>query len=269
MQIDFIAILVAVLVLGALGAAFGIILGIAGKKFEVKIDPRISAVRECLGGANCGACGFAGCDAFAEAVVNLKASPNGCPPGGQASAEAIGKILGIDVPVGEPMVARVMCMGTSGIAKKRYEYDGYASCRIATSMAGGPKQCAYSCIGLGDCIDACSFNGISIEDGVAKIDANKCKGCGECVVECPRSAIRLTPRSATVNVRCRNADIGRTAVNVCMKACIGCKRCETACNVGAISVVNGCASIDYDKCTRCGECARVCPRGCITDEVNV
>jgi len=261
---NVIAIVTALLVLGALGLLMGIMLGAADKKFHVETDPRVEQVRACLGGANCGACGFAGCDAFAEAVVEGKAKPNGCPPGGAAAAEAIGEILGVKVEATEPMVARVICQGTSGIAKDRYIYDGLKSCRVAASMAGGPKECRFACIGLGDCMDHCAFDAISMVDGIAHIDAVLCKGCGSCVESCPRNVIELRPVDAQVMVRCRNTDVARQARSACMKACIACGRCVKECKYEAIKVENGFARIDTTKCTRCGDCAKVCPCNCIT-----
>lgn len=259
-----IAIVLAFLVLGALGVAFGALLSFADKKFYVEVDPRIAAVRACLGGANCGACGFAGCDAFAEAVVEGKAPANGCPPGGEAAAKGIGEVMGVNVEAQAPVVARVMCQGTHGVVKDRYVYDGLRSCRVAASLAGGPKTCRFSCVGLGDCVLKCAFEAIRIEDTIAVIDPLKCKGCGECVDVCPRGVIQLKPLDAQVLVRCRNSDVAREARAVCMKACIGCGRCTKECKYDAIHVENGYARIDEEKCIRCGECAAVCPCKCIT-----
>lgn len=258
------AIVYALLILGALGLVFGAVLGVADKKFHVETDARVDQVRAALGGANCGACGFAGCDAFAEAVVAGTAKPNGCPAGGPAAAKAIGEALGITVEATAPMVAKVLCQGTSGVAKDRYLYDGYKSCRVAASVAGGPKECRFACIGLGDCADVCAFNGITMEDGVARINEALCHGCGACVERCPRSAIQLFSVDAQINVRCRNSDVARVARAVCMKACIGCGRCVKECQYGAIQVEGGFAHIDTQKCTRCGACAAVCPCKCIT-----
>lgn len=258
------AILYALLALGALGLVFGLVLGVADKKFHVEVDPRVEKVRACLGGANCGACGFAGCDAFAEAVVAGKVLPNGCPAGGAATACAIGEVLGITVETKAPVVARVICQGTCGVAKERYEYDGYKSCRVAASMAGGPKQCRFSCVGLGDCALACAFDAITMKDGIAYIDEKKCVGCGACVDVCPHNVIHLKPADASVLVRCQNRDVARVARDVCMKACIACGRCVKTCKYDAIKVENGFAVIDEEKCTRCGECAEVCPCKCIT-----
>ena len=257
-------ILYAGILLGALGIIFGGVLSFASKKFHVEVDERVAQVRECLGGANCGACGYPGCDGFAAAVVAGEAPVNGCAPAGEKGAKAIGKIMGVDAGATEKLVARVLCQGENGIAKERYQYDGYQSCSTAAGLAGGPKDCRFACLGLGDCMDKCVFGAIHMENGIAHIDPEKCTACGACVKACPRSVIKLLPVSSKVIVRCRNSDTARAARAVCMDACIGCGRCKKECQYEAITVENGFARIDPDKCTRCGACAAVCPCKCIT-----
>ena len=257
-------ILYAGLLLGILGLIFGLVLTFASKKFHVDVDERVGQIKECLGGANCGACGYAGCDAFAQAVVDGQAPINGCAPAGEKGIKEIGRIMGMEAPTGEKMVARVLCQGTNGIAKDRYKYDGYQSCAVAASLAGGPKDCRFACIGLGDCQDKCAFDAIKMENGIAVVDPEKCTACGACVKACPRGVLKLMPLSQNVIVRCRNQDVARLARAVCMDACIGCGRCKKECQYEAIVVENGCAHIDPDKCTRCGACAHVCPCKCIT-----
>ncbi len=257
-------IVYAVSLLGGLGLAFGLLLTLASKLFAVEVDERVGKVRECLGGANCGACGFAGCDAFAEAVVAGKAPADGCPPAGKAAASAIAEIMGVTIEEKERMIARVLCQGRPGVANTRYVYDGYKSCAIAANIAGGPKECRFACVGLGDCVDVCHFDAISIVDGLARINPDACQSCGMCVDVCPRGVLKLLPVSSKVIVRCRNSDVARAARAVCMDACIGCSRCVKECKYGAIAVENGYARIDPAKCVRCGDCAAVCPCNCIT-----
>ena len=258
-------ILYAGAVLGVLGIVFGLVLNFAGKKFHVEVDERIEKVRACLGGANCGACGYPGCDGFAEAVVRGDAKPNGCAPAGEKGAAEIARIMGVEAQSTERLVARVLCQGRDGIAISRYNYDGYRSCIVAAGIAGGPKSCRFACIGLGDCMDHCAFGAISMVGGLAHIDEKKCAGCGACAENCPRGAIRMLPVSQSVVVRCRNRDTAREARAVCMNACIGCGRCKRECTYDAITIQDGCAHIDPAKCTRCGACEKVCPCRCITN----
>lgn len=260
---NFVFALTAAGILGAIGLVFGLVLGVAGKKFAVEVDERVVKVRECLGGANCGACGFAGCDAFAEAVVKGNAPVNGCTPGGAAAAKAIGEIMGVSAEAKEPVVARVRCSGNCDNMIRRYDYEGYESCTAAAAVAGGPKACHFACVGVGDCMRACKFGAISISDGVAHIDPDKCAGCGMCEAACPRNIIHLLPRSQTILVACRNKAVGRIARQQCKTACIACGKCAKTCPSQAIAVVEGVAQIDETKCTRCGACVPACPMHCI------
>ena len=63
------SILTATIVLGLLALLAAVILYVCSKKFAVYEDPRIAQVSECLPGANCGGCGYAGCNALADALV--------------------------------------------------------------------------------------------------------------------------------------------------------------------------------------------------------
>lgn len=257
-------IVYAVAVMCALGAVFGVVLSFADKKFAVPVDERVQLIREKLAGANCGACGFPGCDGFAEAVAKGEAPVNGCPPGGADCAAALAEIMGVSVGVGVQEVARLRCQGEKGVANESFEYDGIKTCFAASEFSGGPKACQYSCIGLGDCMRACVFDAIEIVNGIAVINPDKCTACGMCVDACPRNLISLLPKESTVLVRCMSLNNARVTRQSCSKGCIGCKRCEKACEFDAIHVVNGIAVIDAEKCTNCKACVEVCPNACIT-----
>ncbi|MHC1786244.1 MAG: RnfABCDGE type electron transport complex subunit B [Christensenellales bacterium] len=258
------AILFAVAVLGGFGVIFGVVLSFADKVFAVPVDTRVALVREAVAGANCGACGYPGCDAFSAAVVKGEAKTDGCTPGGAKSASALAAIMGVEGVVGDPVVARIRCQGGDGIAKDKAVYEGYESCRHAMTLAGGPKLCPSACVGLKDCFKVCKFDAISFVNNLCVIDPAKCTACGMCVKECPNSLIKLLPRAATVTVRCMNTLAPKPANDSCKHACIGCKKCEKACEYDAIHVNNYLALIDTDKCTKCQACIAVCPNQCIT-----
>ncbi len=258
------AIIAAIAVLGGLGIVFGALISVTDKVFAVQVDERVAKVRENVAGANCGACGYPGCDAFSEAVVKGEAPVTGCTPGGAKSAEALAGIMGVVSESMEPSVARIRCQGGCGISVDRYEYTGIKSCAHAASLAGGPKVCPSACYGLGDCQKVCQFDAISFENGLCVIDPEKCTACGMCVAQCPNSLIKLLPKAASVTVRCRNTQPPKVAMPVCTYSCIACKRCEKACEYDAIHVNNFLAEIDPAKCTRCEACVAVCPKKCIT-----
>lgn len=258
------AVLIAGGVMGALAIIFAIVLGIADKKFAVDIDARVPQITECLGGANCGACGYAGCAALAEAIVRGDVEPNACPASKGEKMRRISEILGVEASSQAPMVATLICSGDCETAAVRYEYDGVPNCRIANGLAGGPKKCTWACIGMGDCIRDCKFGAITMgKNGLPQFNKAKCTGCGACAKQCPRGAITLIPVTAKVAILCRNDDNGKEAKDNCKNACIGCRRCEKTCPAEAISLVGKHCVIDQAKCIGCLECTKVCPMGCI------
>lgn len=97
-------ILIPVIIVAAIGLIAGVGLSLASKFMSVPVDEKQEKVRGALPGANCGACGFSGCDGYAAAVASGEAPPDKCAPGGAAAAAAIAKILGVEV-ITEPKVA--------------------------------------------------------------------------------------------------------------------------------------------------------------------
>lgn len=260
------SILVALLVVALVGLAAAILLVLACHFFGVEEDEKYSKVRACLPGANCGACGFAGCDGYAKAVVEGSAVANLCIPGALDVVEQISAILGIRVEepeIKEPSVAVVHCNGTCEASPRRANYSGADSCHAAVLLYGGPGACSYGCLGCGDCAEACFADAICIQDGIAHVDSRVCIGCGMCAKACPKGIITLKPRDSKTVVLCNNKDKGAVARKNCKNACIGCKKCELNCPEKAISVVNNLAVIDYDKCTGCNVCVDNCPTHCL------
>ena len=245
----------------AIAAVLGIILAAASKIFFVKTDERIEKIKECLPGANCGGCGYAGCEALASAIVSGKAPVNGCSVCSDETVKNISAIMGLSGDIETVrMRAQVMCSGTNDLAKKKYVYEGVSDCVAANRLSGGDKVCPNGCIGLGTCADACKFGAIKIINGVAAVDYELCKACGACVAACPKKLIRLVPASIPYWVGCMSADKGAVTRGYCDAGCIGCKLCEKNCEAGAITVTDNVAEIDYTKCTGCGKCESVCPR---------
>lgn len=253
-------IIIPVIVLGVMGLVFGALLGIAAKAFRVEKDERIEQVQELLAGANCGGCGYAGCSAFAEAVVAGKANPSACPSTKKENIHQIAEIMGVSVEDGEKMVAKVLCSGTCDKTSVKYQYDGITDCVAVYRFGGGEKTCLYGCTGYGSCVRACLFDAIHVIDGVAHVDRDKCTGCGACVSTCPKRIIELVPAKQRTFVVCRSKEKGVVIKDICQAGCIGCKICEKNCPKDAVHVVDNIAKIDYDKCVNCGICASKCPR---------
>ena len=257
-------ILLTTLVIVLIGIIVGVSLVYAGKKFHVDVDEREAAVRECLPGNNCGACGFAGCDAMAAAIVAGDAPVNGCPVGGAPVAEKIGGIMGKDAQVLERQVAFVRCKGSCEVTHNQGNYIGIQDCRSAVFSGVNVTDCSYGCLGFGSCAAVCQQDAIHVVNGVAVVDRAKCVGCGLCVKACPRGLIELVPESKHVSVQCSNQDKGPIVKKVCSAGCIGCGMCQRQCEYDAIHVADNLASVTYENCVQCGKCAEKCPAKVIT-----
>ena len=257
-------ILIPVLILVGIGIVCAVLLTIAATFFSVPDDERAISIRDALPNANCGACGYSGCDAYAKALAEGKTDQtNLCIPGGDLAARQIAKIFGIDALDVVEHVAYVGCNGTCDAVEKKYEYEGQKTCRTANLAYSGDRMCNFACLGYGDCVRACPTAAISIENGVAKVDPRKCIGCGICTRECPNKLFRLINDTTRVVVECANHDKGAVTRKACKNGCIACGKCEKACPHDAIHVIDNLATIDYSKCTGCGACVKVCPTHCI------
>ncbi len=257
-------LLPAIIGLGALGLFFGLGLGLASRKFAVKIDPRVESILGTLPGANCGACGMAGCSGFAEAVIAGKVEPGGCAPGGAEVAIRLGDILELEVKPGEKKVARVQCQGGKEIAAEKFIYRGVNDCRAAALLFGGNKVCSYGCLGLGTCAEVCPFGVINLsEEGLPIIAEALCTGCGKCARACPRGSLSLVLEKAPVHILCKSLEKGRQVKAACKIGCIGCSLCVRVCPKKAITMENNLACIDYSRCDGCGQCVKKCPTKCI------
>ncbi|MDW5300597.1 MAG: RnfABCDGE type electron transport complex subunit B [Sedimentibacter sp.] len=256
-------------VTGGIGIVCGVLLAVAAKLFEVEVDQKVIDIRNALPGANCGACGFAGCDAMANAIASGKAPANGCPVANKEAHEKIAAIMGVKAETSEKKVAHVMCQGCDSLATKKYDFSGVHDCKAAAAIAGGDKSCQWGCLGYGNCVAVCAFDAIKIVDGVAVIDKEKCTACGKCIEECPKGVIELVPYKNSVIVGCHNKDFGKAVKDVCSVGCIGCKICEKNCAFDAIHVIDNLARIDYDKCTHCMVCVEKCPTKAIQGDLSI
>ena len=255
-------IIVPLIVLGLLGFLMGVGLGIASKKFAVERDPRFDAIMSILPGANCGACGFVGCQSYAEALLSGRAKPGACPAGGSSVTEKLSKYLGVDAGDLAKMTARIYCCGDT--SREKGAYEGIKNCAAASLVLGGNIMCGYGCLGLGDCVAVCQFDAIKVRKGIPpEIDEEKCRACGLCVKICPKKLIKLIPKEKKYMIACSSNDKGRIVKQACATGCIACGLCVKKCPLQAISIQNNLAVIDYKKCCNTGECFKSCPTKCI------
>ncbi|MBA4372514.1 MAG: electron transporter RnfB [Thermodesulfovibrio sp.] len=253
--------------LAGLGTVFGLGIAMAAKRFAVEIDPRVEKVKDVLAHAHCGACGYAGCEQYAEAVVkNPDVSPNLCIPAGAKGAEAVALITGKKAEIMEPQFARIMCQGGWSKSVKRFAYEGVQDCRAAILAGGGDKACRYGCLGYGTCSRVCPFGAITMTDNhLPFVDITKCTGCRKCEQACPTKAIEVLPATKQVLVTCHSRDKGGDTRKNCEIGCIACGICVKVCPFDAPSLQNNLSKIDINKCKVCGLCATKCPTKAITD----
>jgi len=257
-------ILIPVLTLSILGLIFGIGLAIASKKLCVNTDPMVEVVYAHLAGANCGACGMAGCMGFAESLVSGGSTLDKCPVTEPVKKKEIAELLGHEMHGKLKMIAVLHCGGGNKV-KDRFQYTGIKDCIAANLLAGGQKACVYGCLGFGTCAKACPFGAIKMneETGLPEVDYDKCTACGKCVAACPKKLFNLTPIDKDYHTNCSSLDFGKAVLDVCPVGCIACHKCEKSCPVQAIKIVNNLAIFDYNKCQDKGECLKVCPTKCI------
>ena len=268
-------IVIAIALLGGLGLGFGLVLAAASKVFYVETDPRLDQLNECLPGANCGGCGYAGCGAYAEAVLNGEAPIGACASGGNECAQAMAAIMGVKAEAVTRKVALVRCSGaktydkdgnlTKG-AKVKANYEGFKDCMAASKVGGsGPVACKFGCIGYGSCVKACKYGAIKVVNNVAVVNEDLCVGCMACAAACPRNLIVPVEPGRNVVIACNSMAKGAVTTRSCTVGCIGCGLCKKICPKGAITVTKNLAVIDYDLCDNCGLCATVCPKKLIKD----
>ena len=250
-----------ILLVAGMGLVFAALLTVAAKFFAVPENENVSKCRECLPGANCGACGYKGCDDYAAALGNGETTvTNLCVPGGEKAAADLAAVLGLNAMESVKKVANLRCSGTHAVTAPAVDYRGIATCK-ANKLSGGRSACGFGCLGFGDCVAACPYEAICIsDDGIPYVNRDKCVGCGMCAKACPQKLIDILPVTARVQVACSCTLPGAAVGKACSAGCIGCGLCEKSCKFDAIHVVDKLARIDYDKCKNCGMCAKACPK---------
>ena len=257
-------IVTSIIVLFLLGFVASAILSAASKLLYVEEDPRVEAVTEALPGANCGGCGYAGCEGYAAAVIsNPDVPPNLCCAGGAEVSERVAELSGKAMGDSEPMVAFRRCDRVGGKVQKQFAYQGISTCSAAKMLLDGPYACKYACLGLGDCVRACPFNAMSLVNDLVYIDPDSCTSCGSCVRACPNSILELVPKRSRVMIFCSSQDKAKEVTSVCETGCISCMKCVKKCPANAISMQDNRIVIDHQACLDYGpECEEACVAAC-------
>jgi electron transport complex protein RnfB len=249
-----------------LGLVFGFALAMAAARFQVPVNPLVERVRDRLPAANCGACGFAGCQAYAEAVVERgEVSPNLCIPGRAAVAGAVAEFTGKQLGAVVDRVVVLRCHGTTAYARDEALYAGIETCTAASLVFGGPKACKNGCLGLGECVEACPFGALVMTgDGIPEVDQDRCTGCGICVTTCPKDLWSFVPRVHRIELSCVAYDRKSVIRAACAVGCTLCRRCVSKCPAGAVTWDGSTIVVDHERCLAygpscCEVCVDVCP----------
>ena len=258
-------VLVAGLIMAALGGLLGGVLAFAYRFLRVPEDPRLLRVEQMLPATNCGGCGEPGCRAFADALLAGRRQPSGCTVASPGAVAAIAAFLGVDAGTLDRQVARLHCAGGKAQAVQIAAYDGFETCRAAHVTGGGGKGCSWGCLGLADCEQACTFGAIEMNDnGLPVVLVDKCTACGDCVVACPRDLFELLPVQQPLLVQCRVPLAGEAARALCAVACDACGRCVQDAPDGAIRMVDNLPVVDYARGIDAGAAPTLrCPTGAI------
>ncbi|MDD5382523.1 MAG: RnfABCDGE type electron transport complex subunit B [Candidatus Margulisbacteria bacterium] len=253
-----------IIVLGLLGFVFAALLALAADYFKIEEDLRLAAIVAILPGANCGACGAAGCRAFAERLIKGEVAVSGCLAGGQDVANQLAAVMGVEQPTDVHKRVAVVHCGAKGSQRKiKANYSGVKTCQAAEMIAGGGLMCGYGCLGYGDCYCVCPFDAIRMSDGLPVFDHNKCTACGKCVAACPRKIISIIPYAFNVVVACSSRDTGAATRKNCPVGCIACKICEKQAPA-VFKVEDNLAVIDYTRTgIDGGPAIEKCPTKCI------
>jgi RnfABCDGE-type electron transport complex B subunit len=249
--------------LGVLTFLLATMIIVASKKLAVHEDHRIDQVEELLPHVNCGACGQAGCRAFAESLVKGTANPGECTVGNEVMKQQIAHMLGVEVGQTVKRVARLACNGGNNAARVNARYVGEKTCLAAAQVSGGGKTCVWGCLGYGDCESACQFDAITMNShALPVVDESQCTACGDCVTVCPKDLFAIHPVSHHLWVRCKNREIGDEILKYCQVACTACGRCAMD-SPNVITMKDNLPVVNYANSTQPRVAIQRCPTGAI------
>ncbi len=230
------------------------------KKLSIGAD----FVNKILPGVDCGMCGEKNCTECAKKVAAGQKAPEACKLLKEEEVYKIKKYIKPANSAKREQVAIVKCKGGKKAVDK-YFYKGLDNCAVEESLHSGCKECKFACLGCGDCVRACRFGAIKInERGTAEVVRSKCVGCGACVKSCPNQLVTMQNVSLSVQAICNNKSSEPGISKKCEVGCSHCGNCIKVCPVGAVQVIDNVPVIDATKCISCYRCVAACPHHVIS-----
>ena len=141
-------ILIPFLAVTVIGLICAVGLAVASSVMAVKEDTRFTEIRACLPGANCGACGYTGCDGYAKALLEPGTKTNLCVPGADAVAAQIAALLGVEAEDVVEKIAVVQCAGTCEATSVKADYRGIPLLRGGEAVLRRQRQLHLRLYGL-------------------------------------------------------------------------------------------------------------------------
>lgn len=269
---------IVIIILTGIALGLGILIYVVNRTVPTKVKgiEKTEELAGILPGMNCGACGYPGCFAYAQALTRdadlILKTPCTVACQDPENLKRLEKALGVSIDTAEMnRKALIHCNGNSEVI---HNYSGVNTCKAAAQLLSGYKKCPYACLGLGDCVEVCPQGAISLkpESGVAVVDPDKCTGCGLCLAECPQNLIELVAEGTKIALLCNYKPLrdipGREK---CDAGCTHCRKCFNSCEYDAIvwNKERAIPEFDIEKCTLCRKCIEACPNHTLAEFTEV
>ncbi|NIZ41176.1 (Fe-S)-binding protein [Entomospira entomophila] len=234
---------------------------------------KIRMIYDTLPQDDCRQCGYASCEAFAQALaMSEEVAVEKCrlmtPRECQHTKNLLGYHAKNRTVLASEYVAYIACQESHGNLSKRIEIASQQenSCASVVEIGGNWSDCYESCIGLGDCLHWCPVGAIKRDvTGKIMIDTNLCIGCGICVGRCPKQVIHLVKRSTHIQVACSSSDIPELKAERCPSGgCTACNMCQRVTCESCFQVENQLAKRLASGAIRASDVNRIvqaCPTG--------
>jgi H+/Na+-translocating ferredoxin:NAD+ oxidoreductase subunit B len=160
-------VITAVLFMGCLTLLATVALGVASARLDGNQEAAIDQIERILPQTQCAQCGFPGCRPYAAALLAGTAELNQCPPGGEATIQALSQLLNRHARPLDPRFGEHQPAAVASIDEE-------------------------ACIGCALCLQACPVDAIlGAPQFMHTVIQTECTGCELCITPCPVDCIAL------------------------------------------------------------------------------